>query len=292
MKNAEVISLIIANAHKTKNLRAFAGKWYTGAARIPNETAIHVGKIIALLQAKIGCGEILNKDAEYLLIYNFQPVLFVNRQLYCSMECLIRPITDIDKIEEKTGQPIQFFINSETKEVYNVTKGLLDMKLITMEEIQMENQEPPIIHGRYDEYEAISGCLAIPSTFELDPKELFLGHYDTTEEIRNAVPFDTWTEALHMLPKSEKPYQYIAEFQHSKEELSNMLKNGDSLGPKIIKVFLVHDRVAEPEVISNPLTYGEEARIEDEIWRVTDAFKEPITPVIQYLDFEDLSLSV
>src|SRR4051812_6803228 len=103
MKAAEFVALLTANAHKTKNLRVYVGRWCTGVNRIPDDIVNQVGKVIRLLQVKtrnrvlivktkIDEGHIIDGSKEGLLIYNFQPIVFHENQFYCSMDMLIRPL--------------------------------------------------------------------------------------------------------------------------------------------------------------------------------------------------------
>lgn len=53
MKNSELIALLVANANKTKHIRAYSGKWHTGASRIPDKVLTKIGYILDLLQNNI-----------------------------------------------------------------------------------------------------------------------------------------------------------------------------------------------------------------------------------------------
>jgi len=272
MKNAEFISLLIANTNKTKNLRTFAGKWVTGAARVPNEITTQIGRVVALLQAKINEGLICKKDSEGLLVYNFQPILFNKSKTYCSMEMLIRPVEELDLTHLKTGTPFHIIIEGTTTEVCNATKGLLDVGIISAEEIVLEGMEPPRVYGKYRDFLAICGFVALGTKSPLDPQELFAGQMDQSEEVQNALAFDSCVEARAHLDHVKAKYCYVVESIDPKEKFPEVKQMG--LSKVAIKII---DLCQEKMLVTpNPIAQVEKS-IGDEVKRHEEALHELAT---------------
>ena len=71
---------------------------------MPDELTMKIGKVIALLQAKINEGLLCNKVSECLLIYNFQAGTIHDNNLYCHLDMLVKPIANIHKTNENNGR--------------------------------------------------------------------------------------------------------------------------------------------------------------------------------------------
>jgi len=271
MKSTEFIALLIANSNKTRNLRTYAGKWYSGAPRVPDSISTQIGHIVALIQAKINEGLICDRQQEGLLIYNFQPIIFSQKQLYCGLDMLIRPLKDIDNTHLKTGTPLQIIINGNTSEVMNMTKGLLEVGLITMDEVTEESMEQSLSYGKYIDYPAICSFLAICSQNPLDIQSIFEGKLDRTTPIQTCTGYDSFVEAQQVLLEKANPYCYVAELIYSKEQLSKFLDEG--IGKHLLKII----NLQQPSitVTPNPQVAKEEARIEDQVRLYNEAILEP-----------------
>lgn len=203
MKNAEFVALLSANTNKTKNLRTYSGCWISGAARAPDRITTKIGCVVALLQAKIS--EICNPVSQGLLVYNFQPIMFHNSVLYCTMDALIRPLAEIDDTAVKIGIPVQIIINCTTCEVCNATKGMLDMGLVTPEEVP--DADPAKTFGNFAEYPAVCGFAAFSCLQSLDYQPMFLGTLDRKHFVRTCTAHTSFVEARQALAAEGSPFQ-------------------------------------------------------------------------------------
>lgn len=273
MKNAEFVALLTANTNKTKNLRTYTGKWTTGAARVPDKITTQIGHIVALLQNKIG--EICNPTTEGLLVYNFQPILFHEDILYCSMDMLIRPLQDLDNTKSKIGMPVQVTISGTTHEVSNTTKGLLDIGLITPEEAG--EMDPPKIFGKFTDFQAICGFIAISCQNPLESDPLFYGELNNKDFVKSCTGHDSFVQAKQALADAVTPFQYIGELIYPKERLPELLNRG--IGKYIIKVMNPKGQ----EIFLSPVvdTLNKEINAVDEIRLYDEAILESPTLVIQ-----------
>jgi len=276
MKNAEFVVLLSANTNKTKNLRTFAGNWKTGAARLPNEITTRIGCIIALLQKRIDEGYLCNSATEGVLVYNFQPVLFRKDKLFCSLDMLIKPLLELDCTHLKSGVPVSVIIEANTTEVCNCSKGMLDVGLITPEEIINEKLDQPIVYGLYSDFEALSGYVALISSTPLPIHKLFVGELDDQEAVQQARGFYSAVEAAEYI-NGKGEYACVAELTCSKEKLPE-LKQKKLVGKSLVKLYDCNSK--EISITSNPSVQSEEARIEDQIGQLQHALTEPVTQVL------------
>lgn len=132
MKNAEFVALMIANTNKTRNLRTYGRKWFSGARRLNDNVLCRIGHVvgivlppltclsylhIALIQANINQGKFINLSDEYLLVYNFQPVPHEEQGnavscLYLTLDMMIRPMALIEDTQTLDGKPIQLVVEA------------------------------------------------------------------------------------------------------------------------------------------------------------------------------------
>jgi len=271
MKNAEFVALLAANTNKTFNLRTYKGKWFTGAARVPNSFSTQIGHIIALLQAKIG--DICDPKTQGLLVYDFQPLSFHDNILFCTLETLIQPLEELSVSSIKHGTPFQVVINGQTTEVCNTCKGLHDVGLLDENTENMELQT----FGNFSDFHAICSFVAISSLQPIESVLLFGGKLNENSCIKECTAYDSFVEAQEALTRTVAPFQYIAELIHPKEMLSEMLEQG--IGSKIIKLMNPQGQEISITFIKSALDL--EFNPQQEVDNYGDAIVEKYTEEIQ-----------
>jgi hypothetical protein len=198
MGNEEFQKLLAEHANKTSNIRG-ASFTHSGVNRIPDEIVKKIGSIVSLIQAQIDKGmfaTVCKKD-EYLLIYNFQP-LVTSPNYLCSLDMAVKPIQQINDLSNSGRKLLQLVIDGTTGDVMNNTAGMMAMGIMGNEE-EEEEEEPPISHGNYHEYsnplgnhEKLKGS---KDAFDLDSSEKL-------KSIREA--FNTEANQRNMETKGQK----------------------------------------------------------------------------------------
>jgi CheY-like chemotaxis protein len=269
MKSPEFLAIIAANANKTKNLRSYFGAWPSSINRVPDEMAGKVGRLIAFIQAKINEGHFCNKETEYLLIYNFQPLhLSKNKIIYYSLDLLRKPTSRIKRVKEKIGEPMQLIIQGETGEIMNNSQFMLEVELATVEEMARDKLEPPIIYGNYTKYPAPCCFVALQSDEPLSAELLFKGFYDESSIVQEGQAFENLLDARRLLAESQAVGRYIAEITDTEEEMPRLRKQGLCL--EAVKLM---DYMANTVIVNtDPRVLLMEEPIEDELSRLEDAF--------------------
>jgi len=235
--------------------------------------------MIALIQAKIDQGEIINGKEQSLLVYNFQPLLSNSRAAYVSFDMVIKPIEQIDETHDLSGIPIQIVVDGVSCEVMNNACAMLNMGL-TDGEFHEDDVQNPVCYGNYRDYPAVCSFVTLKHHEKVPASEIFAGKYDKSPIVQNSKAFDSFVEARAYLEKSWCDYCMVAEMNYSKEEHSAMLATG-VVGRRMIKIIHPH----KPEVVvSGKQTVGpHEAHVEDEVHRLLDAAKEvPAIPDFGY----------
>jgi len=272
MKNAELIALMIANTNKTKNLRTYGKRWWSGARRICDNIATKIGHMIALIQDRIDHGEIINGKEQALLVYNFQPLFSDKSSVYVSFDMVIKPLSQIDETHDLSGIPLQLVVDGVSCSVMNNARAMLNMGLAEFH----EEEETPVEYGNYGEYPAVAAFLALRNNVPVPAASIFSGNYDHEPVIQNSLAFDSFVEARDYLENNWCEYCMVAEVNYSKEVHAKMLAKG-VIGKRMIKIIHPHEAYVE---VSNKQTVGpHEARVEDEVCRLLDAAKEaPAVP--------------
>ncbi|MCE3238584.1 MAG: hypothetical protein K0R24_1565, partial [Gammaproteobacteria bacterium] len=269
MKSPEFLAIIAANANKTKNLRSYFGPWPSSINRVPDEIAGKFGRIVSFVQTKINEGYFCNKETEYLLIYNFQPLhLSPNKTIYYSLDLLRKPASRIKHVKEKIGEPMQLVIQGKTGEVMNNSQFMVDVELATVEEIARDKLEPPTLYGNYTMYPAPCCFVVLLSDELLSAELLFKGFYDESSIIQEGKVFENLLDARLMLAESQAVGRYIAEIAEAEEEIPRLKKQG--LGLETVKLM----DYATNTVMVNiaPRLLCKEEPVEDELSRLEDAF--------------------
>ncbi|MCE3238440.1 MAG: domain S-box protein [Gammaproteobacteria bacterium] len=269
MKSAEFLALIAANANKTKNLRSYFGPWPSSINRVPDEIAGKVGRIVAFVQAKINEGHFCNKETEYLLIYNFQPLHLSKKDvIYYSLDLLRKPTSRIKRVKEKIGEPMQLVIQGETGDVMNNSQFMVSVELATIEEIARDKLEPPTIYGNYTAYAAPCCFVTLLSDELLSAELLFDGGYDKSSMVQEGKAFENLMDARRMLAESQAVGRYIAEITDTEDEIPRLKKQGLCL--ETVKLM---DYGANTVIVNtHPRVLFMETPIEDELSRLEEAF--------------------
>lgn len=153
MKVKEFKDLAEKSAGQTTNVRIYQDWGNCGVARVPDDVAKKIPAIIALLQANIHKGLLCNKEEQYLLIYNFQPL----GQHYYSLDILLKPKEKIEETDKLLGgTTLQLVVNGHTGEVINNAKAWSE--IIKIETGEDENygdasKEAHISYGNYNHYD-------------------------------------------------------------------------------------------------------------------------------------------
>lgn len=242
----------------------------SGARKVPFSTLKKIGCVVSLIQTKIDEGLFCDKDTEGLLIYNFQPIMAHKGMMYCSLDMLVKPIEEMDATHILQGKPQQVAINAATNEVINNTQSMLDLGLITEDDIVREELEPPIIYGNYSTHHALCSFMAIASQDPVLPGHLFSGKYDTSALVLKSPVFDCIVEARDHLISSDDPVKWIVELTQPKEELPVMLSNGVS--HFAIKCFSTD--CSNIHVTTKSYVSEKEANIEDQIHHLREIPKD------------------
>jgi hypothetical protein len=208
------------------------------------------------------------------LVYNFEPTLYHNNNLCCTLDTVIRPLNVIDDTNSLIGRPFTLFINGTTSEVCNSTKGMMDVGLVTPEEAN--DMEPPKTYGKFTDYMAICGYIAISCQVPIESDPLFFGKLDKKDYIQSCTAHTSFVEAREALAKHQTPYQYIGELICPKQVLPEILKVG--IGRFIIKLMNPQGQ----ELLLTPViaTLNMEVNAKDEIRLYGEAILEPFTPFI------------
>ncbi len=269
MKSTEFLALIAANANKTKNLRSYFGSWPSSINRVPDNIAGKVGRVVAFVQAKINEGHFCNKETEYLLIYNFQPLhLSQNNIIYYSLDLLRKPTSRIKRVKEKIGEPIQLVIQGETGDVMNNSQFMVEVELATVEEIARDKLEPPTIYGNYRVCPAPCCFVTLLSDEPLSAEGLFNGVYDESDTVQEGKAFENLLDARRLLAESQALGRYIAEITDTEDEIPRLKKQGLCL--ETVKLM---DYGANTVIVNtHPRVLCMEEPIEDELSRLQDAF--------------------
>eukprot|EP01111_Echinosteliopsis_oligospora_P008744 TRINITY_DN2473_c0_g1_i2.p1 TRINITY_DN2473_c0_g1~~TRINITY_DN2473_c0_g1_i2.p1 ORF type:complete len:225 (-),score=22.13 TRINITY_DN2473_c0_g1_i2:74-748(-) len=201
MKNAEFVALLIANSHKAKNIRVYSEAWVSGARRTPFSILSQIGRVVRLIQCRIDEGLFCDGEKEGLLIYNFQPLMFIEGHAHCSFDIIIRPMARLDETKELIGKPLQIAIDGVTHKVMNNTQAMIDLQLTTPEEAESEGLEPPTVYGIYKDYLALTCFLAFSSDSYFSANDLFHGRMNNSSSLSMKRSFDTFIEARTFLIK-------------------------------------------------------------------------------------------
>lgn len=268
MKNTEFLVMVAANANKMKNLRAYSGTWPSSVSRVPDTITGKIGRIITLIQSQIDQGKFCNKASEYLLLYNFQPQYLVGEVAYYELNMLVRPLTKSSNTKELVGTPLQLCINGSNGEVMNTSKGMVQLKLATAEELAEDKLELPISYGNYNQCSAPCCFVALVSYKPLDIAQIFKGVYDKSESFQQAKIFENLMDARHFLSGKKELGRYIAEMPFTEKEIPQLKEQG--LGKYVVKLM----NYGANTVIVNPQPEIEtiEEPSEDELVRLKTAF--------------------
>jgi len=271
MKNAELIALMIANTNKTRNLRTYGKKWFSGARRICDKVATKIGKMIALIQDNIDRGRIINGKEQALLIYNFQPLFANTTSTLITFDMVVKPIEQIDNTHDLSGMPLQIVVDSVSGDVMNNARALVKMGLTDAD--FYEDIQNPITYGNYSEYQAVCSFITLRYTGSdhVNTDDIFSGRLDHTPFIQASIAFDSFVEARTYLESNWANYCMVAEMNYPKENHAQMLAQC-IIGPHIIK--LIHPHKPQVEVSKMLTTTPREHRIDDEVHRLLDAAKE------------------
>jgi len=293
MKNADFVALVVANTNKTKNLRTYGEKWFSGARRVADRVLCKIGQVIALIQVRINEGKIINKDTECLLVYNIQPLLLAGASpssiattpdgdgsggksknqysLYLTLDMIIKPHTEINNTHNLVGKPLQLVIEAVSGEVMSNTRAMLQLGIILPEDVGPEDHIES--YGSFKDFNAVCGYVALASPTYLDSQVLFNGSLDYSQTVQNSVAFDSVVEASAYLKQLKETLPVVtavvAELTLPKEFLPVILKEGLS---KYILKLIDEDSVM---VTPHPEVNKIEARVDDEIKYLCMARSEP-----------------
>lgn len=288
MKNADFVALVVANTNKTKNLRTYGEKWFSGARRVADRVLCKIGQVIALIQIRINEGKIINKDTECLLVYNIQPLLLaglspssvattpdgdVNGQysLYLTLDMIIKPYEEINNTHTLVGKPLQLVIEAVSGEVMSNARAMLQLGIILPEDVGPEDHIES--YGSFKDFNAVCGYVALASLTDLDPQVLFNGSLDDSEMVQNSAAFDSVVEASAYLRQLKQTLPVVtavvAELTLPKEFLPVMLKGG--LSKYVLKLIDEDSILITPHPEVNKI----EARVDDEIKYLEMAKSEP-----------------
>jgi len=306
MKNSEFIALLIANTNKTKNVRTYGSKWFSGARRIEDNILCRFGHVVALIQGKIDEGYILeDKDKEHLLLYNVQPLYWHDnntpknrtpiitrkkevggnntptitrkkghenneeQSLYITIDMVIKPMCEVNNTHTLFGAPLQLAVDVKSGEVMNNTKAMLQMGLILPEDLDPGDE--PISYGSFFLYPAICGFVGLSSDTYFSPNDVFSGLLDRSEMVLNACAYDSLTETLEGFRSAKNVFNWVGELKTHKEALPDLVREG--ISRNILK--LISDGIDQIFVTPHPETRAVEARVDDQITRLREASEEP-----------------
>lgn len=137
-------------AKRTKNVRIYSQLHDSlkSVELIPDKFTLKFPSIIAFIQEQSSnlCG-----TGQYLLVYNFQIYFKEDAKdiYYCNLDMLIKPMKDIEKTHEQTGQPLSLVVNCKTGEVCNAAKGAFEVANYMMVAETENDTEEHISYGYY-----------------------------------------------------------------------------------------------------------------------------------------------
>ena len=275
MNNADFVTLLTANANKTKNVRIYNDDWKGCTAdRAPDSFTNKIGKVVALLQAKVQEGIICKPD-QCLLLYNFQVVFKHQDHNYYSLEMVIKPISDVGNTKNKIGIPFQVCIDEKTGEVMNLAKVLVEVSELEADlsqaELSKQCLDYPRSYGNYNLYKALCSFVAIANYRNLRIRDIFEGAYDFSSDFKQARVYDSYTEAIEYLKnKGDAILKIIEELPYPKEDFPTIQAKGFS--KEAVKIIdISHDKVEETHVRAVQI---KEANIDDELDRLAVSMKQ------------------
>jgi len=270
MRSSEFLTLIAANANKSKNLRSYFGPWPCSITLVPYEVAGHIGRVISLIQQQIDANLMCDKASEYLLIYNLQPLALslTDEHVYYSIDMLRKPIASIKNVKNKVGQPFQLVFDSQTQEVMNNSKFLIDQGIATLEEILLDKLDSPASYGSYEGYCSPATFVAIHAKSKLDPELVFKGKHDLEQFMLDGKAFENLLEARYYLKKTKSAYCAILELAEPIKSITKLKQIG--LSKFAVKIM----DLSENHVVvnSDPALLAKEEPIEDQLFRLKNAF--------------------
>jgi len=270
MKNADFVALLTANAAKTKNVRCYSKVWPSGARRVPTHILYKIGSLVSFIQAKINEGIFCDPSKDGLLIYNFQPAMVSSVCQFCTIDALLVPVATINTTWELKGTPVHLAVNLSTFEVVNNTQSMVDLGLITAEEVFAEGLESPVSYGRYTDYEPTTSFVAFVGDTIINSDVIFTGAHNNSDFIQNALFFDSHVETQEYLQSVNANFKLIGEITGPKSQASKMVKEG--LSNYLLKV--ISPTLDNIRGTSNKEVRKLETRIEDEITMLLTAHKE------------------
>jgi len=267
MKNAEFVALVVANTNKSRNLRTYGRKWFSGARRLNDCVLCNIGHVIALIQANINLGKIINKHEESLLVYNIQPLGQENTtSLYLTMDMMKRPIELIDDTQTLDGKPVQLVVEAVSGEVMNNTKAMLQLGLVCVDEL---DGDVPESYGCYKNYRAMCGFAVIEAEpASIQPCNIFNGAMDSSPLVQHCAAFDCIIEGRKYLESKGFADGWIAELVWPKEELPKIIASG--ISKYILKLISKESTLVSPREDCRMA----EANVEDEVHNLRLAQKE------------------
>jgi hypothetical protein len=273
MRNKDFILLLTANADKTKHVRVFSGKWYTGADQIPESLARNIGRLTTLLDSQVKNGMLCDPQKEYLLIYNAQPSgLCGDSQI--TIDMLRRSRALIDDVDDMTGTPVHLVVDVDTGVVTNSTSALLKAGLIGEHDVSHENLEPPAEYGRMHDHPATTTFVTLESPLTLDLDAIWSGAFDSktgVQQLGRLTAFPSIADAFHHLQrKSSCPTRGVLELACPLEKVDEVLETG--LSKTVVKVLTPNTRTVH--VTNNEEARKKEAVIEVELQRLAEAYPE------------------
>jgi len=271
MKNAEFVALVMANANKTRNIRTYAKKWFSGARRLQVCVLNKIGHVIALIQAQIYKGKMINGLEEYLLVYNFQPLSCdTENTFFLTLDMMIRPIARIDDTQTLEGKPIQFVVEAVSGEVMNNAKAMQLLGVLDLE--NLEGESPPESYGNFNDYNATSGFAALEAeAASIQLSLLFEGNMDNSPVVQQCVAFDCVEECREYLASKGISDGWAVELSLPKEDLPIILANG--FCHYAVKFISYECATVSPR----PECFNSEAKVEDQLHLLTLARQEAPT---------------
>jgi len=235
-----------------------------------------IGHIIALIQANVDQGRIIDHASESLLMYDFQPVYHYGHwevhngevKMYLSLDMMIKPLEHIDDTQILEGHPLQLVIDTVTGEVMNNTKAMVQLGLLPDDGDGVGNPES---YGFFQDYNAIC-CFAVivADISTIKPDELFKGKMDSIDLILNCKAFDSTYEARQFLQESHGLHDgWLVELIVPKEELALVHDHG--ISKYTIKMFTN----TQIEVNPSKALQRTDAKIETEVSNLILAMHEP-----------------
>lgn len=270
MKNADFVALLTANAAKTNNIRCYSKVWPSGARRVPRYILYKIGAIVSLIQHNIDKGIFCAPEKEGIIIYNFQPAMTHEDCQFCTIDCIKVPIEKLNYTKELIGTPLNIAVNLTTYEVVNNTQSMLDLGLIEADEIAAEGLEPPRIYGKYTDYEPTTAFVALYTSSNMSPEQLFSGELNEFDVVQKAPFFDSHLEAKEFLSEVTCKNKLIGEVAGSTKDSRKIKING--LSNYLLKILSTDLQVVTETF--NTEVRAKESTIQDEIEMLEIAHKE------------------